>query len=271
MNQNQKEKQKRNNLIKVILLLLAVSLSGFLYPQEESGENGGNNQTADNFGTNNNNSTVSSNNNTTATTNNYSGAGSSPGSMPVGSAIAPSLMSSGMDSCLMSRNGGLQVFSIGASAGSYIQDEECNRRRDAKVLKDLGMTVPAIALMCQNKNNWMAMFTAGTPCPILVNGRLVAGRSAYLVMKQNPELHIPNYGNIKQRKEVAHVCRRKKSTKEIINCDDEIIYITKPKYSKQQEYYNSILDIHTANENEEINNDTRSISERFRASLQPSG
>ena len=171
---------------------MALSLAGFLHPQEDTGDSGGNNQSADNFGTNNNNSTVSSHNNTTATTNNYSGAGSSPGSMPVGSAIAPSLMSSGMDSCLMSRNGGIQVFSIGASAGSYIQDEECNRRRDAKVLKDLGMTVPAIALMCQNENNWMAMFTAGTPCPILVNGRLVAGRSAYLVMKQNPELHIPN-------------------------------------------------------------------------------
>jgi hypothetical protein len=191
--------------------------------------------------------------------------------MPVGSAIAPSLMSSGMDSCLMSRNGGIQVFSIGASAGSYIQDEECNRRRDAKVLKDLGMTVPAIALMCQNENNWMAMFTAGTPCPILVNGRLVAGRSAYLVMKQNPELHIPNYGKIRQIKEVAHVCRRYVKSKKIINCDDEIVYVTQPKYSKEQEYYNSILDIHTANENEEINNDTRSISERFRASLQPSG
>lgn len=271
MNQNLKEEEKRNSLVRIIILFLALSLAGFLHPQEDTGDSRGNNQSADNFGTNNNNSTVSSHNNTTATTNNYSGAGSSPGSMPVGSAIAPSLMSSGMDSCLMSRNGGIQVFSIGASAGSYIQDEECNRRRDAKVLKDLGMTVPAIALMCQNENNWMAMFTAGTPCPILVNGRLVAGRSAYLVMKQNPELHIPNYGKIRQIKEVAHVCRRYVKSKKIINCDDEIVYVTQPKYSKEQEYYNSILDIHTANENEEINNDTRSISERFRASLQPSG
>lgn len=248
-----------------MLRLFLLLLTGLIYAQDS------NNQSADNFGTVLNNSTQNSNNETTATTNNYSGAGSSPGSMPVGSAISPSLMSSGMDSCLMSRNGGVQVFSLGASGGAYVQDEECNRRKDAKVLKDLGMTVPAIALMCQNKNNWRAMFVAGTPCPILVNGRLVAGRSAYLVMKQNPELHIPNYGKIKYERSPTLNCRRYTETKVIIDCNPEILWERLPKYSKDQEYYNTILDIHTADENAQITNDNRSLSERFRASLQPAG
>jgi hypothetical protein len=266
-NQNE-EKNLRNRSFRLVSVICLLFLAGIVFSQEDTG---GNNQSADNFGTNNNNSTVSSHNNTTATTNNYSGAGSSPGSMPVGSAISPSLMSSGMDSCLMSRNGGLQVFSLGASAGAYVQDEECNRRKDAKVLKDLGMTVPAIALMCQNPNNWKAMFTAGTPCPILVNGRLVAGRSAYLVMKQNPQLYIPGYGEIKDKVRIGFACRRFADSKKVIDCDEESIVIKEPKYSKEQEFYNTILDIHTADDNEEISNDTRSISERFRASLQPAG
>jgi hypothetical protein len=97
-------------MLRLFLLLLA----GLIYAQEDAN---GNNQSADNFGTNNNNSTVSSNNETTATTNNYNGAGSSPNSMPVGSAIAPSLMSNGMDSCLMSTNGGVQSFGLGLSTG----------------------------------------------------------------------------------------------------------------------------------------------------------
>ena len=242
--------------------LIFILLSGLIFADDEN--TNGNNQTADNFGTNNNNSTVSSYNE--ATTNNYSGAGSSPGSMPVGSAVAPSLMSSGMDSCLMSASNGLQLFTLGASTGKYYQDEECNRRRDAKVLKDLGMSVAAVARMCESQATFDAMFVSGTPCPILVNGKLVVGRAAYLAMKQNPEIYIMGYGQVRQqKKEIGYKCTRNRITQRIIRCDIKPTYATEVKYSRKQIWYNTILGIGINNEETTGNNLT--ISEQFRSSL----
>ena len=257
--------RRRPRWVSVILLSLCFSL----YVQSQEDANG-NNQSADNFGTNNNNSTVSSYNETKATTNNYSGAGSSPGSMPVGSAIAPSLMSNGMDSCLMSTNGGVQSFGLGLSTGAYRQDENCNRRRDAKVLSDLNMKVASIALMCQDEGVWEAMFISGTPCPILVNSRLVAGRAAYLAIKQNPELYIPNYGKVKKKRTPSVVCRRYTDTKAIIDCNPEILWESSNQYSAKQKFYNTILTINGQSD-EKTTTTTLSISERFRSSLKPSG
>ena len=242
--------------------LIFILLSGLIFADDEN--TNGNNQTADNFGTNNNNSTVSSYNE--ATTNNYSGAGSSPGSMPVGSAVAPSLMSSGMDSCLMSASNGLQLFTLGASTGKYYQDEECNRRRDAKVLKDLGMSVAAVARMCESQATFDAMFVSGTPCPILVNGKLVVGRAAYLAMKQNPEIYIMGYGRVKQQREAGYKCTRNRITQRIIRCDLKPTYVIEPKYSTKQLWYNTILGIGINNEETTGNNLT--ISEQFRSSIQ---
>jgi len=37
------------------------------------------------------------------------------------------------------------------------------------------------------------MLTSGTPCPILQNSRLVAGKRAYLALKMQPEIYIPDY------------------------------------------------------------------------------
>jgi len=137
-------------------------------------------------------SVVDSYNETTNNSKTYNGAGSSS-QMPVYSAVSPSLMSSGNDTCLKSQSGGLQMILFGASAGRYIQDEECNRRKDAKTLKELGMSIAAVSLMCQENAIWLAMFVSGTPCPVLVNGKLVVGRAAVLAMRQNPELFIPDY------------------------------------------------------------------------------
>tara|TARA_A100001015_G_scaffold295125_1_gene373752 strand:- start:8857 stop:9633 length:777 start_codon:yes stop_codon:yes gene_type:complete len=255
--------RRRPRWVSVILLSLCFSL--YVQAQEQP-----NNQSADNFGTNNNNSTVSSYNETKATTNNYSGAGSSPGSMPVGSAIAPSLMSNGMDSCLMSTNGGVQSFGLGLSTGAYRQDENCNRRRDAKVLSDLNMKVASIALMCQDEFVWEAMFISGTPCPILVNSRLVAGRAAYLAIKQNPELYIPNYGKVKKKRTPSVICRRYTETKVIIDCNPEILWESSNQYNAKQKFYNTILTINGQSD-EKTTTTTLSISERFRSSLKSSG
>lgn len=259
--------RRKPRLLSIILIFLCFSM--YINSQEETGGNGDNNQSADNFGTNNNNSTVSSYNETTATTNNYSGAGSSPGSMPVGSAIAPSLMSNGMDSCLMSANGGIQSFGLGLSTGAYRQDENCNRRRDAKVLSDLNMKVASIALMCQDPDVWDAMFISGTPCPILVNSKLVVGRSAYLAIKQNPELYIPSYGKVRQGRTPALKCLRYTETEVIIDCHPQIIWESDKRYNEKQKFYNTILSIN-GNDDEQTTTSTLSISERFRSSLKSS-
>ncbi len=179
-------------------------------------------------------SNVNSNNNTEdkSVSNTYNGAGSSS-EMPVGSAISPSYMSNGMDTCLKGTGGSLQTVGVGISSGSYDVDPECNRRRDAKVLSDLNMKVAAVARMCQSVDVWKAMFISGTPCPILSNGRLIVGKRAFLVMKMNPETYIPDYN---------------KNTKE---------------------WYNTILKIGETVEHEE--EDTSSISDKFRSSIRPTG
>ena len=180
------------------------------------------------------NSTTNSNNTTQddSVSNTYNGAGSSS-EIPVGSAITPSYMSNGMDTCLKGTGGSLQTVGVGFSSGTYDVDPECNRRRDAKVLSDLNMKVAAVARMCQSVDVWKAMFISGTPCPILSNGRLIVGKRAFLVMKMNPETYIPDYN---------------KNTKE---------------------WYNTILKIGETVEDEE--EDTSSISDKFRSSIRPTG
>jgi len=198
------------------MLRLALLLISFTVSAQNVQEGDLNSNTQD--------STVNSNNTTNSKT--YNGAGAS--GMPVTSAISPSLMSSGNDSCLRSHTGGLQLAVFGLSMGKYYQDLECNRRKDAKTLRELGMSVASVSLMCQKEEVWLAMFKAGTPCPLLVNSKLVVGRNAYLVMRRNPESYIPDYK---------------------IN---EI-------------YYNSVLGIGDEVQNEEVS--TLSISERFRTSV----
>ena len=108
----------------------------------------------------------------------YNGAGSS--GMPANTAISPSLISSGQESCLKSITGGVQLIGVGVSSGKYMQDAECNRRRDSITLSNMGMKVAAVSLMCQNSNVWKAMFMSATPCPIVRGGKLVVGKSALL-------------------------------------------------------------------------------------------
>ena len=156
----------------------------------------------------------------------YNGAGSN--GMPANTAISPSLISSGQESCLKSVTGGVQLIGVGVSSGKYMQDAECNRRRDSITLSNMGMKVAAVSLMCQNPNVWKAMFMSATPCPIVRSGKLIVGKSALLEIKQNPELHIPNY-------------------------------------VEEQSFYDKILGVGT-NETEEVES-ISSVSSRFRSSI----
>ena len=177
------------------------------------------------------NSTVNSNNRTNTNSKTYNGAGSS--GMPPYSAIAPTFMSTGPETCLQGGSQALQSSVVGLSRGAYKVDPECNRRRDAKVLSDLGMKVAAVARMCQNPETWKAMFMSGTPCPILQNGKLIVGKRAYLALKQNPSLLIPNY-------------------------------------KEEESWYNAILGLGENSSEEATDDDGRSPSERYRTSLRES-
>ena len=134
--------------------------------------------------------TSNSNNNNVSKTYNGAGAGRQ---MPANTAIAPSLMSSGQQSCLKSLSGGVQLVGFGLSSGLYRQDEECNRRLNAITLSNMGMKVASVSLMCQNAQVWRAMFMSATPCPIIRSGKLLVGKNAILAIKQNPSMWIPDY------------------------------------------------------------------------------
>ena len=173
-----------------ILLISAVPAFGQDIRQEpEIPDNGGQQTETDTSIEGDLNTSNSNNNNVTK---NFNGAGAGR-QMPASTAISPSLMSSGQQSCLQSISGGLQLVGIGVSSGKYIQDPECNRRLNSITLSNMGMKVASVSLMCQNAQVWRAMFMSATPCPIIRGGRLLVGKNALLEVKSNPELWIPDY------------------------------------------------------------------------------
>lgn len=158
-------------------------------------------QVTGDFSTNNQNSTVDSNNVDETVTNNYNATGAgSPA--PVMSAIAPTVMGGGgNDSCLISRQAGMQVTLFGLSAGTTVQDEHCNRRKNARLLGlpqtvgGLGLQVSAISVLCQDPTVFRSMMLANTPCPIsdTSNGKLLMGKNAINKYRENPEQYIVGY------------------------------------------------------------------------------
>ena len=146
-------------------------------------------------------STVDSNNQESATTNNYNATGAGSAA-PVMSAIAPTVMGAGgNDSCLMPRSTGIQVTMFGFSTGEAIQDESCNRRKNARLLGapqqvgGLGLQVSAISVLCQDPSVFRSMMLANTPCPIndSKTGKLLMGRLAIKKYRDNPDLYIVGY------------------------------------------------------------------------------
>lgn len=174
--------------------------------------------------------TIKQNNTEDSFNKTYNGAGSS--GMPVSSAIAPTLMSNGQESCLKSSSSAIQGFTVGISRGSYKLDPECNRRRNATILSNMGLKVAAVSLMCQDPQIFLAMLTASTPCPITRHGKIVVGRRVYLIIKQAPALYIPDY-------------------------------------KERQEFYDTVLGVGIEGQDEE--QATGSMSDRFRSSLRADG
>jgi hypothetical protein len=142
----------------------------------------------DNLSTNQQGSNISSNSGNT--TNNFNGAGSgSP--MPAATAVAPSFLSSGTDSCLVGVAGAISSTVVGISIGRYQRDENCELLKLAKQLDALGLKIAAASILCQDSRVFQAMAMAGTPCPFL--GAI--GRQATALWVQNETLR-PDYGLI---------------------------------------------------------------------------
>ena len=153
------------------------------------------------FSTSNENSTVDSNNTEETVTNNYNATGAGSAA-PVMSAIAPTVMGAGgNDSCLMPRSTGLQVTMFGFSTGEAIQDDSCNRRKNARLLGapqqvgGLGLQVSAISVLCQDPVVFRSMMLANTPCPIndSKTGKLLMGKAAINKYRDSPALYIVGY------------------------------------------------------------------------------
>jgi hypothetical protein len=153
------------------------------------------------FSTSNENSTVDSNNSEETVTNNYNATGAGSAA-PVMSAIAPTVMGAGgNDSCLMPRSTGLQVTVFGFSTGEAIQDDSCNRRKNARLLGapqqvgGLGLQVSAISVLCQDPVVFRSMMLANTPCPIndSKTGKLLMGKAAINKYRDSPALYIVGY------------------------------------------------------------------------------
>lgn len=159
---------------------------------------------------------------------NYNGQGAGS-QIPVASSIAPSLMSNGPDTCLQSVSTGVQLVGFGVSRGKYVRDPDCNLRRYSTILNSLGMKLGALSVLCSQKQIFVSLLMASTPCPITYRGKIAVGRRAYLLIKKNPRLYIEDY-------------------------DD------------RAEYYNTILGVGFT-DNETGETDNRTISARFRSSL----
>lgn len=135
--------------------------------------------------------TIKQNNTEDSFNKTYNGAGSS--GMPVSSAIAPTLISNSPETCLQSSSSAVQGFTLAYSKGSYYLDPDCNRRRNASMLSQMGMKVAAVSLLCQDQDIFIAAMMASTPCPLTIRGKIVVGRRAYLIMKKNPSLYLADY------------------------------------------------------------------------------
>jgi len=236
-----------------IFLFLVISFSVFSQENEEPmGDTDSQNTQDGSLNTNTVGSVVSSNNNSKdeSVSNTYNGAGSSS-SMPVGSAIAPSYMSNGMETCLQGSGRSIQTGLIGYTDGSYQKDVDCNRRRDAKLLSDLGMKVAAISRLCQGSvETFRSMMLSATPCPLIASGKLVVGKRAFLLMKTQPNLYIPDYGEVAVRRKATW--SKKPPT---------------PKYSDTQKWYNSILGIGSDDDENEESGSDELVSVMFRRSI----
>ena len=147
-----------------------------------------------NVTTNNTNTSTSNNTNTNTNTNTNNNNNKNDSTItqkiesPPPSAIAPTIMLGGNDTCTVTYSGAVQTQIVGISGGGHIRDLNCERLKNSKTLYNMGMKVAAVALMCQDAGVYRAMEMAGTPCPF--DGSI--GLEAKEKWDLNPELQPTN-------------------------------------------------------------------------------
>lgn len=92
--------------------------------------------------------------------------------MPVSPPSVPSIQGSygGSDVCSVSRAGGVSAGFLGFSGAYQQRDMNCERIKLSRALAGLGLKISATAILCQDPRVFVAMISAGSPCP--VNGKI---------------------------------------------------------------------------------------------------
>ncbi len=141
-----------------------------------------------------NNNDGQTNNTTSTTTSNNTTNGSD---VPVNSANSPSFSAMSQDVCSTGISGSVSTLGIGVSGGKHIRDLNCERIKLSKVLFDFNMKIAAVSLLCQDERVYMAMKSAGTPCPW--DGKI--GPDAQAMWDKYPELR-PDYDEFLVKAEI---------------------------------------------------------------------
>ena len=158
---------------------------------------------------------------------------------PPASAIAPSIMSYSQDLCTVGRSAAFQGQIFGFSGGKTVTDQNCERLKLSKYLYDMGMKVASVALLCQDKRVFKAMFMAGTPCPY--EGKI--GKEAKTEWAKNsskrPDVKDAEEEYIKQCTHESNP-NRNKINKDVVGAV-KVIYTRKTKTTKQckKEFYST--------------------------------
>lgn len=86
--------------------------------------------------------------------------------------VAPGLAAAGVETCLGSASAGLSVMGGGLTFGSTMVDSGCTIRLLARQLFAFGFHNAALDLMCQDERVAVAMYAAGSPCPVSAEVRV---------------------------------------------------------------------------------------------------
>jgi hypothetical protein len=83
---------------------------------------------------------------------------------PTATAIAPAMVSSN-DTCMGSSSAGISTVSIGISLGTTWRDDNCVMLKNSRELWNMGLRNAAVARMCMDNENSLALEVTGVTCP----------------------------------------------------------------------------------------------------------
>jgi len=191
----------KDNILLAVLLSFILLLSIPVYGDSTNDNNAQTNSSGSNTqitggytSTTTNNNDGQTNTTTSTTTNNSTTNGSD---VPVNSANAPSFSAMSQDVCSTGVSGSVSTLGLGISAGKHVRDLNCERIKLSKVLFDFNMKIAAVSLLCQDERVYMAMKSAGTPCPW--DGKI--GAEAQAMWDKYPELR-PDYKDFLVKAEI---------------------------------------------------------------------